>query len=298
MSVGEDTTTRATTAQSRELGAELEHVRRQAGLTGTKLAEELGWLQSNLSKLEKGRAGTTAWNIATLLGRCGADKEVRERIMLLAEQQKPGYFVRPHDGRPPDDLLCLRVQERAAHAISCYEPVFVPALLQSEDYARELLAPMANSSEMLEEYVRGRMERQAILRGRHAPQSVFYLNESALGLVVGDRAIMNDQLHRLAFLSDWTRLTLRVIPAPTGGHLALEHPSTVLTFTDKAKPLAYTHSDAATVFLEEERSVQAHWTKHSTLAGLALDAEQSREVLLRWESAYDQVQGEGIQVVS
>lgn len=298
MSAGEDTATRTTTAQSRELGAELARVRRRAGLTGTVLAEELGWVQSHLSKLEKGRGGTSAWNIATLLGRCGADKPVRDRIMRLVQQQNLGYFTRPHDGQPPDDLFCLRVQERAAAAISCYEPVLVPALLQSEDYARALLASTADSPDVLAEFVRSRMERQAILRGHRAPESVFYINESALGLVVGSAAIMNDQLHRLAFMCDWTRLTLRVIPAATSGHLALQYPSTMLTFTKDVEPLVYAQSDAATVFLEESRSVQAHLTKHTALAGLALDAEQSREVFTRWASAYDQVQDDDLRVVS
>ncbi|WP_143193129.1 helix-turn-helix domain-containing protein, partial [Saccharothrix sp. CB00851] len=75
---------RLSSARSRELGEELRRVRRRARMSSGLLAEALGWSLGKLSKLETGSRGTSGWEIGTLLGRCGADKTTRERIMAVA----------------------------------------------------------------------------------------------------------------------------------------------------------------------------------------------------------------------
>ena len=241
------------------------------------VAEELGWSSAKLSKLEKGWRGTHPWEIGTLLGKCGTDKVTRDRIMRLAHESSTGYLVRQHDGGLADDLLSLSLHERLALTITCYEPMVIPGLLQTEEYTRALLADA--DADVLNALVRTRAERQAVVWDHRAPTSTFYIHEAALRITIGSPATMHDQLMRLTFASASEQLTLRVIPTSAGGNAALLHPSTLLTFGTGMKPLVVSETDAATVFADDEQAVKAHQRKHAALSTLALSVERSRALL-------------------
>lgn len=258
-------------ARGRELGEELRRVRRRAGLTGVALARELEWSSAKVSKLEKGWRGTGEGDIGAFLGRCGADKVTRRRVLGMAVEPDLGWFVRPHRERPADELTCLAVHERSAVTVTCYEPFVVPSLLQTDEYARALTDGDPEP----------RLRRQ---RDLGQAVCVFYVHEAAFCLPVGDAAVMHGQMVRLAFAADST--VLRVIPVSAGNHRALRHPATVLTFDKDVTALAFAEIDAATVFLDDDRAVKAYQDKHAVLDGLALDTGRSHETLIRWAEVY------------
>ncbi|MET1073717.1 MAG: helix-turn-helix transcriptional regulator [Umezawaea sp.] len=285
---------RFTTAQSRELGEELRRARKLAGFRGTKFCEELEWSTAKLSKLEKGWRGTSDWEIGTFLGKCGADKATRERVMRLAQEPDVGFFVRRHAGTSSDGLLSLVLHQRTALTITSYDTMVIPGLLQSMGYTRALLE-MTKSvpAEDVDEQVRVRMDRQEFLCGGEPPVSTFYIHETALRLKVGGSRVMHDQMMRLAFMCGWTHLRLRVVPFSAQGHPALRYPSTLMTFSRNAKPVACTESDLTTVFMEEERAIEFHEEKQGVLDALALSAEQSRDVFTHWANVYDRADDHG-----
>ncbi|MEO6767856.1 MAG: helix-turn-helix transcriptional regulator [Umezawaea sp.] len=278
---------RLTTARSRELGQELHLARKRAKLTATTVAEELGWSPGKLSKMEHGWRGTSSWDYGTLLGKLGADRQTRERIQRIAAEQDIGHFIRAHEGRLSDNLLCLMIHEQAALTMHKYEPMLIPGLLQTEAYARTIIDLDTPDSSDLELMVEARMGRQSALTGVRAPDAVFYIHETALRGFIGSPEVMHDQMMRLVFMCEWTRVALRVIPMSAASHPALNHSSNLMTFAKSIKPVAYSETDVATVFTEEQRSIEAYQRKQKVLAGLAFDAEQSRSVFARWADFYD-----------
>jgi hypothetical protein len=277
---------RFTTAQSRELGQELRQARKRGGLRGTAFCEELEWSTAKLSKLEKGWRGTSDWEIGTFLGKSGADKATRERVMRLAQEPDVGYFVRRHTGITSDGLLCLVMHQRSALALTSYDTMVIPGLLQSVAYARALLET-TGAFDLVDDVMKERLDRQEHLRSQENARSTFYLHEAALRLVVGGSRTMHDQMMRLAFMCEWPHVTLRVVPFSAPGHPALRYPSALMTFTRHAKPVAYAESDLTTVFLEEERAIAFYREKHSVLDALALSTEESHEVFTHWANVYD-----------
>ncbi|ONI81989.1 hypothetical protein ALI22I_38095 [Saccharothrix sp. ALI-22-I] len=269
---------RLSTARSRELGEELRRVRHRARMSSTFVAEALGWSLGKLSKLETGSRGTSPCEIGTLLGRCGADKPTRDRILAIASEPETGSFLRLHD-RSPDSLLVLSLHEQAARTVTAYEPLMVPSLAQTEDYAHALTDDKAVTE--------ARMARQDILRRPNGPQTVLYIHEAALRQVVGSPKVMRDQMLRLTLMCGWARTSPRVIPMSARSHVALRHPATVLIFADPTKPLAYVETDAATVFHDAPHAVATYEAKVRRLASLAFTAEQSRDIFARWADAYD-----------
>ncbi len=269
---------RLSTARSRELGEELRRVRHRARMSSGTVAEALGWSLGKLSKLETGTRGTSPCEISTLLGRCGADKPTRDRVLAIASEADTGSFLRMHDSSS-DTLTALAVHEHTARTVTSYEPLTVPSLAQTEDYAYALTRNRA--------VTQARMTRQEVLRRTGGPETVIYLHEAALRLVVGDRKVMRDQLLRLTLMCAWDQIHPRVIPMNAPLHVALRHPATLLTFTAPVKPLAYTETETATVFHDDPGAITAYQVKMNHLERLVLPPTESRAVLARWADAYD-----------
>ncbi|GAA3462712.1 helix-turn-helix domain-containing protein [Saccharothrix longispora] len=268
---------RLSTARSRELGEELRRVRHAARLSSSVVAENLEWSLGKLSKLETGSRGTSPWEIGTLLGHYGADKPTRARLLAITTEPDTGSFLRLHDGTP-DLLPALALHERAARTITTYEPLTVPDLAQTEDYARALLGDGA--------LARQRLVRQEVLCQDTGPEVVLYVNEAALRVVVGGALVMRDQALHLARMSDRPLTLPRVVPMAAGGHLALRSSATLLTFAEPIKPMVWVDTEAATVFHDATPVVRDYEAKMRHLDRVALSVERSHEVLVHWADAY------------
>jgi transcriptional regulator with XRE-family HTH domain len=197
--------TRLSTAHSRELGEELRRVRHRARMSSSVTAEAMDWSLGKLSKLETGTRGTGVLDIAALLGQYHTDKATREHILTIATERDTGSFVRRHD-RSPDTLAALRVHERIARTVTAYEPLTVPALAQTEDYALALTSDRA--------VARIRMDRQQEQLARR--ELVIYLHEAALRVRVGTPQIMRDQLLHLTLMGGWADTRIRIVPLTNG----------------------------------------------------------------------------------
>src|SRR5688500_6836318 len=99
--------------------------------------------------------------------------------------------------------------EAQAKKITCYDVLSVPGLVQTPEYAQELLGSGRKTPEQVEKGLKWRMERQAILkRVQNRPECRFYVHELALQLRVGDERIMEEQYLRLLFNTH----ILRIVP--------------------------------------------------------------------------------------
>ncbi|WP_433266879.1 helix-turn-helix domain-containing protein [Actinosynnema sp. CS-041913] len=279
---------RLTTVRSRELGAELREARTRINLNADKLSKSLGWSASKVSRLEHGQRGASDFDLGALLGRLEIDPASRARIRRLIHEQDLGHFLRSHDGRLADNLTCLIIHERAALTMCKYEPMIVPGLLQTEDYARTVITQNGvDSAEELAFMLKGRMDRQSVLAGPDSPTAEFFIHETSLAGRIGSNRIMQDQMMRLSFMCNWARVQPRLIPASAGGHPALSHSFNLMTFKPSVGPVAYSETDVATVFIEAPAAIKAYERKREVLASLALDAEQSRSAFARWADFYD-----------
>jgi hypothetical protein len=113
-------------------------------------------------------------------------------------------------------------RERTATSLCWWEPLLIPGLMQTADYARALFRAWHRADgDELEEMVSARMERQAML-GRARPPSLWAIvDQSVLSRRIGDAKITYDQLGHLAVLADRPGITVQVVPADTGAHVGL-----------------------------------------------------------------------------
>ncbi|MEV5752456.1 helix-turn-helix transcriptional regulator [Actinoallomurus sp. NPDC052308] len=199
----------------RALGLRLRELRQGARLTGKQLAELLDWPASKVSKLENGRQTPTDDDLLSWAEAAGAQQEVAELLAALhtlevqhaewRRQLKTG--LRAHQA----ELADLDEKTRRFRA---FEPMVVPGLLQTAEYARARLAEGARVfmvPDDLDAAVRARVQRQEILYRRDKTFH-FILTEAALRLRLCAVDVMLAQLDRLVALSALRNVKLGIIP--------------------------------------------------------------------------------------
>jgi hypothetical protein len=135
----------------------------------------------------------------------------------------------------PGGYLDLIVAEEDASRIIHFHPIFVPGLLQTEEYARAitattLLKPMGAGDAA--ELVNVRMLRQRFaIHGERYKEMVFILDEASLRRPVGSPDTMRDQLTHLLGLLGNARVTLVVVPFEEQPHPGLLGAFTLLEYT-------------------------------------------------------------------
>jgi transcriptional regulator with XRE-family HTH domain len=254
-------------------GAELRYYRTNAGLSQADLAARVHVSHDVISKIETGDR-PPAEDFPVRLDAV-PEMDTREALGRLWGQLRkglrhrayPGWFARWAD------------IEAEATALRSYEPLLVPGLLQTEDYARAILSARPGGDDAdLEEQVAARMERQATVSQPGGPLLWCVLDEGVLHRPVGGGKVMRTQLERLAGLSDHPKTTVQVIPAAAGAHAGLLG----------AFVLAETEGSPASVYLEtsaegqvtENPSVAAHVAlRFDRLRSEALPRGASRDLI-------------------
>ena len=259
------------TPYSRDLGDELRQVReRYTTFRGRRIARMLGWDPGKVSNIEHGKVRATEIDIIQYLGRCGRPQKFIEDFLSRYRSAFDLYFV-----QVPTNLRTMSMAESSADKITTYDMSTIPGLLQSEAYALALYeARGALTPDLIEAAVRFRMERQAILRRHNRPQCTFYVHENALRLKVGSDEVMEDQLMRLLFHTH----VIRIVPAASGpaGVLMAHY---VLWEYEKRSDVAFTESDLAMVFVQDQIGVKRCKSIFAQLDALALNEEQSRSMV-------------------
>jgi transcriptional regulator with XRE-family HTH domain len=117
---------------------ELQRRREATGMSREEVARQLEWSTSTLFRIETGRSRPQPGNVRTLLelyGVAGAERD--GLIQLTREARQPGWWHSFRDVLPNPYEVYIGLEAGAA-SIRNFEPVVVPGLLQTVDYAREI----------------------------------------------------------------------------------------------------------------------------------------------------------------
>jgi transcriptional regulator with XRE-family HTH domain len=277
----------AISGQARELGNELRRIRERAELTVREVARVLHADKSKVSRIENGLRLPSELDVAMYVALCHATEAERDRLLELTKQSGEGNWLRPHGEALPEQLRSLIFQENTAQTITSYEPLIIPGLLQTEDYARYMCTWAGLiSTERIGLQVEARLGRQRLL-DRHSPPSLtFFLHEHVLRTPVGSAALMHEQLLHLLLRSSSTSCVIRLV-RHTAGPANLLGGSFVFMEYAEHTPVVYAETQTASVFTEKEVDVGIYRRILTKLDGLALDAEQSRRWVAHLATQYD-----------
>lgn len=261
------------TVRSREVGYALRMAMERANFSGKRLAEQLGWSESRMSRVLTGRLETTEVEVSAILALVGVTGDRREQLLRMTREQDALGWL------PSEQSRALGEHQRKAARISDFHSAFVPNLLQTENYARSIVSRMVNVPfDSIEEHVAARIADQVVFARERSPQCAFYLHELALHLPIGGYAVMSEQLHHLLRMSVRSYIKIRIIPASVGAHAGLAGSCTLMEFTD-FEPVVYLDEEVGGHFLEEPEEISAYQRVFAGLAAIALDESTSKDVI-------------------
>src|SRR5262249_14737330 len=118
------------------LGSQLRTLRERAKLSQTAAAAAVDIDRSTLNRVEQGARPAQRRTLAALLNLYAAPEQLRSQLLSrLAQAEEPGW-MRPLRGLLPEPYGAYIHLEREARVIQWYEPLLIPGLLQTSDYAR------------------------------------------------------------------------------------------------------------------------------------------------------------------
>jgi len=174
--------------------------------------------------------------------------------------------------------------EATASLIQIYDNAVVPALFQTEAYARAALhlEPFALSEATVDRMIGLRMHRQQTLRTPSAPRLWVILDESAIRYQLGDAQVMRGQLARLIGISSQRNVTIQVIPAAPGIRSTLSYPFTLLRSRVHEVPdIAYFEAITDGFYRHESADVRLYAQVFEVLADEALPPAETVAYLRR-----------------
>jgi transcriptional regulator with XRE-family HTH domain len=250
-------------------GAELRYYRTRAGLSQKDLASRANVSHDVISKIETGER-PPAEDFPPRLDAV-PELETQGGLARLWDHLKKGQKQRLHGWfQEWADI------EAQATVLRWYEPLVVPGLLQTEDYARAILSARPDGNlDDLDEQVAARLARQAVLDRPDAPQLWCVLDEGVLHRAIGGPKVMRSQLYRFAEVAEHPKTTIQVI-RDAGAHAGLlAH--FVIADLDGRPPVVYLET-AAEGHVTDSPSVAAH---------VALSFDRLRAEAESWAASRD-----------
>ncbi|MCO5995888.1 helix-turn-helix domain-containing protein [Actinoallomurus rhizosphaericola] len=251
------------TLRRRRLSAELKRLRQEACVEVETAAEALGCSTDKIHWIE--RAGWTKprWrDVRDLLDAYGVadDDPIRDELITLAKEGGQKDWWTPYSRMLSKKYTAYIGLEAEASEILTFQPLIIPGLLQTDDYARELISSGAAelSADEVEKRVTVRAERRKILDGEDPTRLWAVVYEAALRCPVGGPEVMRAQLERLIKLAQMPRITVQVLPFEAGAHPGLFGPFTLLSFPEGDPDAAYIETIGGELLLEEPADVDPY----------------------------------------
>ncbi|MFC4055347.1 DUF5753 domain-containing protein [Actinomadura syzygii] len=172
--------------------------------------------------------------------------------------------------------------EAEALTFGDFQPLYIPGLLQTEDYARAVLqaSPTPGTPEEIDREVAVRLERQGILTADHQPEFWFVISEAALRVRLGDDNLMRTELRHLAEVARQPNVTVQILPATATAHVNPVTGFRILSFADPKDPtIVYVEHLTGALFLERDDEVRRYRLVFDHLQAEALGKGASLDLI-------------------
>ncbi|MEU4653009.1 DUF5753 domain-containing protein [Streptomyces sp. NPDC023723] len=274
---------REPTARQLRLATELRRLREAAGLAAREAAALLGVSHPQISHIESGLTGVSDARLRRLAAHYACrDQELIDALASMATSRTRGWWEEFRGVLPTSFLDIAELEHHAAFRRDV-ELLFIPGLLQTEDYARAAFSSRvpALPREDLEARVQHRMRRKSVLEGDAATPYEAVIHEAALRIRVHDRATSRTQLVRLLESSEADNVTVRVTPFDLDGFGATW--STMMLAGGAVPRLDTAVRDAphGAAFVDSEAQLDVFRTLFRKVEAASYDPERSRDFIHR-----------------
>ncbi|NED89405.1 helix-turn-helix domain-containing protein [Streptomyces sp. SID11233] len=247
-------------------GWELRRQREAAGLRQQQLGDIIFCTGSLIGQVETTKKIPTRDFSERVDAALGTDGVFSRLVGLVLRSQLPSWFQ-----------AYAEMEARAAY-ISTFQAQVVYGLLQTEDYARAVLA--TGMPDDLEGLLAARMERQRILEQERPPLAWAVLDEAVLHRPIGGHEVMRAQLQRLLDFSTNRWMRIQVLPFAAGEHASLDGSFTTMRFDDDPD-IIYTEDLISGHMTASPDTVREGSLRYAHLQAAALSVEESAALIAR-----------------
>lgn len=208
------------TVQRGRLRVELRKARDAAGQKQGEVASAMEWSLSKLIRIENGAVGISTNDLKALMTHYGIkDKRRTETLLELARASRERSWYDRYDEVLTPGFREYLAYEASATVIRQYEPVLIPGLLQTEEYAMAILgeAHKMRTAEA-ERLWAVREHRQELHERRNPPDMQFIIDEAAIRRWAGGVGVMRRQLERVREIAAMDHVTFQIVPFSAGMH--------------------------------------------------------------------------------
>jgi len=269
--------TRSPTVRRRQLASALRELREERGLSIEHVAGHLDWHPTKLSRFETARRAIQPSDVRALLDVYQVDRAERDTMLVLAREARQRDWWHAHGQAVPEGFKVYLGLEAAASSLQIYESEFIPGLVQTEDYIREVhRATLVDADDRdIEQRVTVRLTRQKLLTRENAPKLWMVVNEAVIRRVVGGSGVMRAQLERLLEATKLPNVTLQVLPFTAGAHPSMDGAFHVLGFERADTGVVYIEYHTGTLYLEKAQEIERYLQKFDHLRATALSVSDS-----------------------
>ncbi len=281
--------TTGSTVPRRQLGRYLRELRNRERLTVKVAAEKLEWSEAKIWRIETGQTSLRSLDVEAMCKIYGAPADLTEALMGLAKETKARGWWHAYGDVIPEGFDVYIGLEEAASELAWYESELVPGLLQTEAYARTLIEadnPGVDAEE-ISRRVHVRLARQPLVHRATSPlQLSVALNEAILRRPVGGPRVMQDQLAKLAEVSEPPNVSLRVVPFSARLHSGMmSGPFVILRFPrngdgrESEPATVYMDGFTGALYLDKPNEVDRYAQAFDSIWATALDEPRSRTLI-------------------
>lgn len=281
-----DTDTPSPAVQRRRLRTELRRARQEAELTQDQVSTALEMSLSKVIRIEAGTVGVSANDLRALLNLYNVrDRDEVDNLLMLARAGRERPWQSKYRDVASPRLLQFIELEAAASITRNFQPLMVPGLLQTSEYARIMLRQLnrdlPDKPVDIDTLLEVRMKRQELLDREDSPELFFILDEAATRRLVGGREVMLKQLRQLTELAARPRITVEVLPFSAGAYPGLNGSFVIQEFPDPADAdvLYQEGPQGEEISSDDPELISQYREIFAELRGLSLGPKGSRDFL-------------------
>jgi transcriptional regulator with XRE-family HTH domain len=261
------------------LGTRLRRLREARGISARDAAAAIRGSESKISRIELGKSAVREVDVMDLLRLYEvADHAERDGLLALAGQANEQGWWHDHQDALPAWFQPYVGLEESAQSVRSYDTQFVPRLLQTEEYAAELIRFGPYSDRQASQLLRVRMQRQRRLADGLELRAI--IDEAALRRTVGDARLMRDQLEHIRVMASQPGLTIQIAPLSNTAANAVPCSFTILHFApDELPDIVYVEQLTSALYLDKPIELERYTAVLQEISATSTTAAETTEMI-------------------
>jgi transcriptional regulator with XRE-family HTH domain len=271
----------------RAIAAAVKQLREDRGKLLNDVAQDLMMSSSKLSRLENAQGTPRGRDIRDLIRYYQIERTplAAQLEQWVQDAQRRGWWT-DFDDEVMEGLDAHLAYEVDASVARVYTLPFLPALLQTPDYARAVFRDMENRSEtQIQLLLEVRARRQEALRHRDGLEPLRLIavtHQSTLLQLVGSSGIMREQLSKLVERSALPNVSLHVLPFEARPTFSMTCMYAYFEYRDAGESdIVNVETHAGYFSVEDADEVMRYRTAHDALVRASLTEEASVELICK-----------------